>query len=72
MEQSEQEIGQYVLVKTLGSGTTGKVKLAINRETKQEVAIKVIKKTTSKSPSQNSKRNCINALSRASTFIKTC
>ena len=35
-------IGPYLIVKTLGMGTTGKVKLAINQETKQEVAIKVI------------------------------
>ena len=43
--QFHPEIGPYRLVKTLGIGTTGKVKLAINQETKQEVAIKIISKT---------------------------
>ena len=46
MEVQQQEIGPFLLIKTLGIGTTGKVKLAINRETKQEVAIKIIAKTT--------------------------
>ena len=35
-------IGPYLVVRSLGMGTTGKVKLAVNQETKQEVAIKVI------------------------------
>lgn len=38
------EIGEYTLLRTLGTGTTGKVKLAQSRVTKQYVAIKVIKK----------------------------
>lgn len=46
MEAAQQEIGPFLLIKNLGVGTTGKVKLAINRETKQEVAIKIIPKTT--------------------------
>ncbi|OHS95141.1 CAMK family protein kinase [Tritrichomonas foetus] len=43
--QGPQEIprlGPYVLTKHLGQGTTGKVKLAINTETQQLVAIKII------------------------------
>ncbi|KAK8884034.1 Serine/threonine-protein kinase brsk1 [Tritrichomonas musculus] len=46
MEAQQQEIGPFLLIKTLGIGTTGKVKLAINQETKQQVAIKIITKTT--------------------------
>ncbi|OHT13108.1 CAMK family protein kinase [Tritrichomonas foetus] len=46
MDASQQVIGPYLLIKTLGVGTTGKVKLAVNQETKQEVAIKIIAKTT--------------------------
>jgi BR serine/threonine kinase len=34
--------GAYVLMRNLGCGSTGKVKLAINQEKKQEVAIKII------------------------------
>jgi BR serine/threonine kinase len=39
-------IGNYVLTRTLGYGATGKVKLAINEETGEEVAIKIISKST--------------------------
>jgi BR serine/threonine kinase len=35
-------VGAYVLARTLGCGSTGKVKLAMNQEKKQEVAIKII------------------------------
>jgi BR serine/threonine kinase len=38
------EIGPYILDKTLGSGTTNKVNLAMNQETKELVAIKIIPK----------------------------
>ena len=37
-------VGDYVLGKTLGKGTTGKVKLAFHKKTNAEVAIKIIKK----------------------------
>ncbi|KAJ5067088.1 serine/threonine-protein kinase brsk2 [Anaeramoeba ignava] len=37
-------IGPYKLLKTLGTGTTGKVKLAINTETEKQVAIKIMPK----------------------------
>lgn len=39
-----QSIGPYVLVRTLGEGTTSKVKLAYHRDTKQNVAVKIISK----------------------------
>ena len=42
---NEPEIGPYVIVRTLGSGTTGKVKLAVHKETQEEVAIKIIRKS---------------------------
>lgn len=35
-------MGKYQIVKTLGSGSTGKVQLAIHSETKEQVAIKSI------------------------------
>jgi BR serine/threonine kinase len=38
-------IGNYVLIRTLGCGSTGKVKLALNQDTGQEVAIKIISKS---------------------------
>lgn len=37
-------IGDYVLIKTIGTGTTGKVKLAQRVNTNEYVAIKVVKK----------------------------
>ena len=43
MEHHE-TIGNYTLLQTLGKGTSGKVKLAINNETQMQVAIKIIKK----------------------------
>ncbi|KAH0790210.1 CAMK family protein kinase [Histomonas meleagridis] len=39
------EIGHYVLSHTLGEGSSGKVKLAVNKETGEEVAIKIIPKS---------------------------
>lgn len=34
----------YILVKDLGEGTFGKVKLGINKITKEQVAIKILEK----------------------------
>ena len=39
------QIGDFTVIKTLGEGTTGKVKLARHNETGDLVAIKIIKKT---------------------------
>ncbi|OHT04233.1 CAMK family protein kinase [Tritrichomonas foetus] len=39
-------VGDYVLLSTLGSGSTGKVKLAEHKTTGRKVAIKIIKKST--------------------------
>jgi BR serine/threonine kinase len=39
------EIGEYTLIRTLGSGTSSKVKLAQHRTSGQMVAIKIIKKS---------------------------
>ena len=44
MEPPSPQLGPYVLTKYLGQGTTGKVKLAINTENQQQVAIKIISK----------------------------
>ncbi|KAL2115631.1 hypothetical protein VTJ04DRAFT_9886 [Mycothermus thermophilus] len=40
--RAEQRIGAYKIVKTLGEGSFGKVKLAIHRSTGQKVALKII------------------------------
>ncbi|KAK1836296.1 kinase-like domain-containing protein [Podospora conica] len=46
----EQRIGEYNIIKTLGEGSFGKVKLAVHRSTGQRVALKIIsrKKLTSR------------------------
>jgi serine/threonine protein kinase len=38
----QQEVSDYLLGRTLGSGTTGKVKYATHKVTGQPVAIKII------------------------------
>lgn len=40
--RTDQRIGQYNIVKTLGEGSFGKVKLAVHRSTGQQVALKII------------------------------
>ncbi|KAJ5071080.1 serine/threonine-protein kinase brsk2-like protein [Anaeramoeba ignava] len=40
-----QQIGSYTIIKTIGEGATGKVKLAIDIKSKKQVAIKMISKT---------------------------
>ncbi|KAK3941224.1 kinase-like domain-containing protein [Diplogelasinospora grovesii] len=40
--RTEQRIGAYNIVKTLGEGSFGKVKLAVHRSTGQQVALKII------------------------------
>ena len=45
MEQAPQNFGPYIMVKSIGEGTTGKVKLAIERATNKQYAIKVISKS---------------------------
>jgi len=40
--RAEQRIGQYMVKKTLGEGSFGKVKLAVHRVSGQEVALKII------------------------------
>ena len=41
-QKAEQRIGQYQIIRTLGEGSFGKVKLAVHRVTGQEVALKII------------------------------
>lgn len=43
---SEHCVGNYIFMRTLGEGTTGKVKLAMNKETNENVAIKIIPKSS--------------------------
>lgn len=40
--RTDQRVGQYNIVKTLGEGSFGKVKLATHRSTGQQVALKII------------------------------
>jgi carbon catabolite-derepressing protein kinase len=40
--RTEQRIGAYNIIKTLGEGSFGKVKLAVHRGTGQQVALKII------------------------------
>lgn len=40
--RTDQRVGQYNIVKTLGEGSFGKVKLAVHRSTGQQVALKII------------------------------
>lgn len=39
---SIRSIGDYDLIRTIGSGSTGKVKLAVNRVTKEKLAVKIV------------------------------
>lgn len=39
------EVGNYTIGRTLGTGTTGKVKIATDKETGKQVAVKIIKKS---------------------------
>jgi carbon catabolite-derepressing protein kinase len=40
--KAEQRIGAYHVIRTLGEGSFGKVKLAVHRVTQQQVALKII------------------------------
>lgn len=41
-KRAEQRIGAYQIIRTLGEGSFGKVKLATHRVTNQQVALKII------------------------------
>lgn len=41
-KKTEQRVGAYSVVRTLGEGSFGKVKLAVHRVTGQQVALKII------------------------------
>ncbi len=42
IRSSDSRLDQYTIVRTLGEGSFGKVKLAIHKSTKQNVALKII------------------------------
>ena len=44
--QNKPRLGQYVIIKTLGEGSFGKVKLAVHSSTGQKVALKIINRKT--------------------------
>lgn len=48
-------IGDYQVVRTIGSGSTGKVKLAVDLRTQQKVAVKIISRKYINEPGKNSK-----------------
>ena len=37
-------IGNYIMGKTIGKGTFGKVKLGVHKQTQEKVAIKILEK----------------------------
>jgi carbon catabolite-derepressing protein kinase len=41
-KKADQRVGAYQIIKTLGEGSFGKVKLAVHRVTNQQVALKII------------------------------
>jgi BR serine/threonine kinase len=43
---SQREIGNYVLGRTIGTGVSGKVKLATHKETGEQAAVKIIEKSS--------------------------
>ncbi|KAH0795187.1 CAMK family protein kinase [Histomonas meleagridis] len=45
MNEPEREIGDYKLGRTLGTGSTGKVKIGVHKPSNTQVAIKIIKKS---------------------------
>lgn len=49
---SDRQVADYLIIKTLGKGTFGKVKLAEHVVTKQQVAIKIIEKGNIKTQKQ--------------------
>ncbi|KAI8800985.1 kinase-like domain-containing protein [Cladochytrium replicatum] len=51
-ERHERRVGDYVLKKTIGQGTFGKVKLAEHMHTKEKVAVKIIEKANVKTAKQ--------------------
>ncbi|KAJ3106652.1 hypothetical protein HDU96_008146 [Phlyctochytrium bullatum] len=76
--QNQQRIGPYTLGKTLGVGSTGRVKLGTHMETHQKVAIKIISKdslSTSDDPAAHNlppeKKNALNKkIEREITIMK--
>ena len=45
MEEASSQLGQYVLLRVLGQGTTGKVRLAFDQKNNRNVAIKIVKRS---------------------------
>jgi BR serine/threonine kinase len=45
MEEAPTQLGSYVLLRFLGQGTTGKVRLAFDQKNNRNVAIKIVKKS---------------------------
>ncbi|KAI7889257.1 kinase-like domain-containing protein, partial [Mucor mucedo] len=50
---SLKKVGSYTLTKTLGKGSTGKVKLAIDTESDKKMAVKIVSRKIMKSESDN-------------------
>lgn len=44
MKPHERKIGQYIMGKTIGEGTFGKVKIGVHILTKAKVAVKILEK----------------------------
>ncbi|KAI7904944.1 kinase-like domain-containing protein [Cokeromyces recurvatus] len=55
-KQSRKVIGKYFLSKTLGKGSMGKVKLALNADTNERLAVKIIPRKFNTTPNMTRKR----------------
>lgn len=55
LDISRQQIGPLIILKTLGEGSFGKVKLAVHSETKQKYALKFISRQLLKKPDMSSR-----------------
>jgi serine/threonine protein kinase len=70
LPSSGQRIGPYLLGKTLGVGSTGRVKLATHIESGQRVAIKIISKVLYFGSAKESKSQAALKLEREITIMK--
>lgn len=52
-DDEERRVGKYILGKTIGQGTFNKVKIARHIYTHEQVAIKMIEKTSLKTPADH-------------------
>jgi len=69
-EEGQKKINQYILIKEVGRGGYGKVKLSINTETKKQVAIKVANKKKLKRKLLSRQKSAFNQLASEIAIMK--